>query len=354
LRRWLLVCAAVALVASFAALHGIATTANAVRDRTSVALLEVASARQSLVDADQAAVSSYGSGEVALAGSGELYQRQMGATAQSLARVAEVNEAGNGGSRIVQVIEGLLSAYSGSIEQADAHFQQSDGSLLGASQLWYASRLLHMKDGALVQLDALGQAERTALHRQLSTGWMNPALLPLWAVPFVALFVLLLVAQRYLFHRFQRIVNIPLLIATGLLVPMSVGMAYSVVSQHRVHKAGVHLEHVLTDWHKATAATDAAGQRALAELMLHRCHQGVDCGRTVDGVVALLPSKPRGNVPSRHQIQSATAQVNRQLADADETSEFTVVIPAGALCIAVLVVLGLQPRLDEYRYRSRQ
>jgi hypothetical protein len=132
-------------------------------------------------------------------------------------------------------------------------------------------------------------------------------------------------------------------------------MAYSVVSQHRVHRAGGRLEQVLADWHKQTAASDAAGQRALASQLLRNCQHGVTCGRTVDGVVAMLPSATSAStVESQQQLRKATAQVTRELATADETAVLTVVVPTGLLSIAVLAMVGLQPRLDEYRYRSRQ
>ncbi len=355
LRRWLLICSALALIISFAGLHAISTTANTVRTRTAAALIEAASARQSLVDADQAAIGNYRSGTVAVAGPGELYQRQVGAAGQSLARVAEVNQAGNSGSRILQVVEGLVAVYTGAIGQADAHYRPGPHELLGAAEVWNASRLLHMKDGALAQLDALRQVERSALHRQLSTVWMTWAVLPLWVIPFLALFVLLIFTQRCVFRQFQRIMNIPLIIATALLGVLIVGMAYSMASQREVHDTSNRLESLLTDWHNQTAAIDSAGQRALARLMLQRCERGVNCGRTVDGVLATLPqSKPLPTAKSQRHLQQEISVTTERLADADVVADLTVLIPAGVLCIAVLAAFGLQPRLDEYRYRSRQ
>jgi hypothetical protein len=317
-------------------------------------LIEAASARQSLVDADRAAITSYRGDTVALAGPGELYQRQVGAAGQSLARVAEVNAAGNSGSRILQVVEGLVSVYTGAIGQADAYSRPSIG-LLGAADVWNASRLLHMKDGALAQLDALRRVERSALHRQLSTVWMSWALLPLWVLPFLVLLVLLVFTQRYLFQQFRRMANIPLIIATLLLGLLTYGMVYSTVSQRHVHHDSARLETLLTDWHTQTAKIDASGQRALAGLMLEQCHPRVNCGRTVDGVLATLP--PTQQIPTaknQRRLQNKISAATGRLTDADVIADLTVLIPAGLLSIAVLVVFGLQSRVDEYRYRSRR
>src|SRR5947207_1718627 len=87
----------------------------------------------------------------------------------------------------------------------------SVAAFVGATDLWYASRLLHAPDdGILAQLGTLGKLQSDALAEQLSSGWLNPWTTLVWALPIAVLLALLWVAQVFLKRRFRRMLNFPL------------------------------------------------------------------------------------------------------------------------------------------------
>jgi len=354
LRAGLLAATIAVLITSLSAFVGVQLVVDEVSIRTAPAVLEVVAARAALVRADSAAVTSFETGQVQLIGPGEQYQNEIALASQSLAQVAEHNAAGATGSSTLQLVEGLLVAYTGLIEQADVHFRQDDATALGVADLWYASRLLHQpKDGILAQLNGLQEAQHTVLQNQLSDGWMHPATVLVWVVPIVVLAGLLCLTQVFLKRRFQRLLNAPLLAASVLLLVLAAGTSYALVlSQDRSGDGGDTLNQVLQEWQAQTDATDASGQHALADVVQVQCG-GTDggCGDTVTGFVARLAASP-GNEAKDWQAISKTKKVNEELLSADQSGILEFAIPGAALGIAALVLLGLQPRIDEYRYRS--
>src|SRR6185437_890203 len=191
-------------------------TVETVRINTAPAILEVRAAQEALVNANNAAISTFQSDEVRLSGPGLQHQNQFTFANQSLIQVAEHNVAGPRGSQRIQLLEGLLESYSGSIGQAHAHF----GTALGTADLWYASRLLH--DPILVELDELLEDQTYALNDQIGSSSMTIVTLLIWTVPIVVLFVLLVMTQVYLKRRFRRAVNPLLLLATVVLIGFSI------------------------------------------------------------------------------------------------------------------------------------
>ncbi|MFD5244100.1 hypothetical protein ACFWIW_06140 [Amycolatopsis sp. NPDC058340] len=351
LRTALLALTLAVLVVSLWAFQNVQNTAETVRDRTAQAVLEVTAARAALVAADAAAIASFASGEAKLAGPGQEYSNQLALASQSLARVAEFNQAGEAGGNALQVIESQVAAYSGSIGQADVHFRQPDAAVLGAVDLWHASRLLHASGGVLEELQALQGRQREALDRQLSATGMSLAMLPLWLLPVLALLALLVFTQLYLRKRFRRVANVPLLVATVLIAAIGVALVFTLVSRGRLDSVGERLDGVAAARSQQIQAADDAGQRRLAELLTGYCDEEQGCGVTVD---EFLARTRQATTVATDNTRVATAGAKAVAADASAAAESggrEFLIPAGTLLAGGLVLLGLHARIDEYRYR---
>lgn len=351
LRAGLLALTLAVLAVSLWAFHSVQNTAETVRDRTSQAVLEVSTARAALVAADAAAVASFASGEAKLAGPGQEYTNQLALASQSLARVAEYNQAGEPGGNALQVVEGQVAAYSGSIGQADVHFRQPDAEVLGAVDLWHASRLLHAPGGVLDELKSLQGKQRDALNAQLSSTGVSLPMLPLWLLPVLALLVLLVVTQLYLRKRFRRVANVPLLAATVLIAAMGVALVFTLVSRNRLESVGERLDGVAEARNAQIQADDDEGQRGLAELLTEFCHEEQGCGVTVDRFRAETGQTTTVATDNTRVVTAGAKAVAADASGAAESGGREVLIPAGTVLAGGLVLLGLYARIDEYRYR---
>lgn len=350
LRAGLLGLTVVALVVSLWAFHNVQDSAETIRDRTSPAVLGVSAARYALVAADAAAIASFASGEAKLAGPGQEYTNQLALASQSLARVAEFNEAGELGAGVLQVVEGQIAAYSGSLGQADVHFRQPDAAVLGAVDLWHASRLLHGPGGALEELESLQGKQRDALGEQLSSTGMSSAMLPLWLLPVLALLALLVFTQVFLKNRFRRKANVPLLFATVLIAAIGVAVVFTLVSQHRLDSVGERLDGVASAREAQIQSADDQGQRRLAELLAGYCDQEQGCGVTVDVFRAGI--RQTATVATDTSAVTAGAKdVAAKAAVAAESGGREFLIPAGTVLAGGLILLGLYARIAEYWYR---
>ncbi|WP_370945409.1 hypothetical protein AB5J62_40920 [Amycolatopsis sp. cg5] len=340
----LLVLAVITFAGSLAAFLGTKSAVAEVRSKSAPAVLEVLAARSALVQADTAAMTSFQTGGAELIGPGELYQSQLALAGQSLAQVAEHNVAGAQGSRTLQLVEGLVSVYSGSIARAAVAFRSS----LGATDLWEGSRLMHSPgSGILAQLDTLVAVQRAALAQQDSTGWLD-GLSPLWwLVPAAMLFVLILCTQWYLARRFRRRINFSLLAATLLLVLACVGMSQTFGAQRQVDAAVAELDTVTTQWQTQTARIAASGRVSLGAIFRERC--GLKCGPTVRA--AALPTSAGPAPTAAERGPAGTKLVNDHLAAAELDEPLGYLGLACLPAMALLIIIGLGRRLDEYWYR---
>jgi hypothetical protein len=356
LRAALLGTTLLALVSSWYAFDNVQDTIDTVRDRTAPALLEAAAARSALAEADSLAINSFSTGEAQLVGPGDRYQNRIAVASQSIAQVAEDNTLGEAGSKQLRVVAGLVVAYTGWIEQADAHYRQGGGTTeLAAVDLWYASRLLHEpKTGVLAQFEQLVQAQQDALRGQLddsSTTFWRAVLV---AVPIVALLVLLVVAQHFLRRRFRRAWNLPLLFATVVLAGCGVITVLGVVAQQRVEAAADELRQVTSTWDTRTSANRATAQEELKNLVTKLCAPADGgCGDTVVRFVSDLRSTGTPDTVTDKDLTDAAKHVNDSVAAADDYADLEALIPIGAGLILLSVLLGLHPRIQEYRYEPR-
>ncbi|MBB4741351.1 hypothetical protein BJY16_004810 [Actinoplanes octamycinicus] len=320
--------------------QGTRATAERVGSHSVPSIQHVLAAHAALVEADQAAVASFRSGAVGLTGPGERYQNQIALAGQSLTQLAVDSVAGAGVGQSIQLVQGQLAAYSGLIEQADAHFRKDPASVLAVADLWYASRLLHMPDGILDQLDDLLAVEQRTLDRQLTTGRMAPGWVAVWIVPVTVLLGLLLATQVFLSRRFRRTFNPPLIAATLAVLALAAGMSFDFAARGELtatRQAGTTLVGV---WHARIDAADQRGQKMLGEAVAKACRGA--CG---DMVVAKAAAEP----PAEEALTARIKDVDGHAAAATATTGRLLLLLLAALIAMALVPLGLYPRINEYR-----
>jgi hypothetical protein len=338
--------------------YGAFRSAQTVARSGSQAVSGVGDARRALVEADREAVSAFGAGDVRLAGPGDDYLGQITLAGQSLERVAEANQAGTDGSETLRLVDGLLSTYSGMVELAHAAYA-SNQPKLGDADVWYASHFMHdAHTGVLATLNVLEQRESDALRAQADRAWNRPWTVLVWAVPALGLLAGLVVAQLYLSRRFRRTLNVSLLAASVVLVAAIVaGGLFALAADHGVSTALRGAEQARVDRTAQTDAADVVGQRALGALMRARCPTDAGaCGVTVAAFEAGLGDLgPPGRAPlpvgSAVPVDAQVVEANTDpdLARADLVGGSLV---AGcAAVVALLVLIGLWQRIDEYRYQ---
>ncbi|MGW4401655.1 hypothetical protein ACWEHA_40680 [Amycolatopsis nivea] len=348
IRAVLLAGTVLALVTSYLAVSGVVRTADRISSATSRAILEVAAARDALVSADAAAIASFASGEAKLAGPGQEYENRMAAASQSLARVAEFNQADTG-TGTLQTVEGLVASYSGAMGQADAHFRQPGGELVGLADLWYASLLLHGRDNVLDLLGELQKDERAALDTQISGTRMSAGPLILWLLPPIVLLALLVSAQVFLRQRFRRRLNLPLLGATVLGLGVIAGLLLAAALAGRLDTVRSNVDQAVVVREKSIEAANADGHARLATLLYQRCGPP-GCGSTVDDFRRKALSASTA-APAQNAITSAARAVTSAGTAATESGGLSVLVPAALILAGALTVAGLYRRIDEYRYR---
>ncbi|VVJ21452.1 Integral membrane protein [Amycolatopsis camponoti] len=354
LRLGLVAGSALVLMSALATFIGVRASIAEVRERTAPAVLEVSLAKEALVAAHDAAVTAFDRRQVRLTGPSEQYEDEIALASQQLAQVAEHNAAGEEGSQTLRLIEGLLPAYNGFIGQADAHFRQDNGGPLAASNLQSASDLLTAKEnGILARLDTLAAAQRAALEKQLGTDWLDPAITLLWALPLLLTLALLVWAQRFLARRFRRTVNSALFAATAALVLLGIGTALLLGIQSGARDSGAALGHTVDARSAATTATAGHAQWTLAQVLVASCGPGgvAACGYTVAAAAAATPAPP-AVPPAAPADVDESALLGPGLTEPGWNGLLGYGIPVLAAGIGMLVVGGLQPRLDEYRFRG--
>nr|QLK00753.1 hypothetical protein HZU44_12585 [Micromonospora carbonacea] len=357
---WALLAAnAVALAGCLTVFLGVHRTTDDAYDRSVPAILAVYDTQVALREAHGAAVASFAACTRLLAGPGEDYQNQIARAGQHLAEVAEDNAAGDDGSRDIQVVEASLVTYTGLIERAHAHFAQAGGRALGTAALRDASSLL---EEILDRLDLLRGKQVAALDRQVDGTWTGPATILLWLLPVLVLGGLLVATQLFLRRRFRRVLNAPLLLATLAVVAMGGTTAMSLRSTDQLADARAEMGRAAEA--RAEQLTSLVGRDAerLAAL-LSAAYAPSPCLATATpvGPPGAAPPTPGDGQAAPGDGQALPAgnawkhgqEATRLAAGAANSHGGEIVLLAASLLAAALVVFGLLPRLEEYRYRQR-
>jgi hypothetical protein len=307
----LTVTAAGALLMAYAGVH---RSSAPLRIDSASAMLDVTAAQTALVLANSAAQDSLRTGRGELVGTGTAYRTQIMVANNSLARTAQSNVAGESGRRALQTVVGLITAYTGWIEQASR--SQAD-SRLRTAYLHYADRMLTRSDsGILARLDALQAEQRRTVDRQTAFDWPLRLGWVATGVLFLTLAGLLIETQRFVRRHFRRRVNPWLLSATLVVLAVVPLTVFTAQSQSDMNRTREHLARTVSAWQRAESSpTEVAA---------------------VGGT-----------------IKSTAKEVSTQMRNTGWRADLAGWTPVLGLLLAALIVRGLQPRITEYRYESR-
>jgi hypothetical protein len=334
LRTVLLALTVLVLATSFTVFEGVHQTTTSAAGRTIPAIMAVSAAAQALAEADGAAVHSFSSGEVLITGPGGGYQAQTSLAGQNLEQLAETSEAGDQASQQLLLIDSQLAEYRQLIEQAHADYA-AGSTQLGVVEMIYASQLMH--GSVLPELDKLRTLHLQAIADQASSFWMSFWATLTWLLPILALVLVLGKTLRYLSVRFRRTVNGSLAGAAVLLLLLGGGTLLSLQAETRFGEARAAVEQLARDRTPTFAPTGLVTQ--ISDKLNLQCRAtGTTCGE-----VTTAADHPA-------QVAQATRASERAGA-ATETYGLEFIIPALGLAIGVLVLLGLQNRIQEYRNR---
>jgi len=381
------------LVVAGAVLFGvIATTAErsrsqaaqAVRSQTEPLLVQAATLYSALGDAEATATTTFLTGGLEPPALRTRYRQDLLLASYSLAALTrEVGGSSAAHAALVTITE-QLPVYSGLIETARANNRQ--GFPVGAAYLRQAAGLLN--GTILPQADLVYSAEAKRLSDNYATGTGDAALVVL-ALVIAAALGLLALTQLYVAHVSRRILNVPMLLATVVLIGVSIWAIVGLLGEQsalsRARSQG-------SDSVEVLSATRVMLSRAQGDESLTRVGRGSDETDPVDfaRVINVL-SPPSGLIgeigvlarrtgttsaadrlatkfaafrssPTTPSVanglsddltrQIIAAQGRFKSAAADGTSSLSglsVAIPLLTLLVAGLALIGLRQRLEEYR-----
>jgi hypothetical protein len=367
LRLGLLAAVAVTLVAAFATFEAAHLTIGGTKTNGVPAVLYTLNVRQAIVAANQdAAESFHPQSGVQLSGAGPDYQAQINLASQGLEQVAAVTDANTGGIQTIESVDGQLATYTQLIQQADADYARGQASI-GAAEALHAAQLLPIWEenqvqrtgsakqpagpsGVLIDLRTFQSSEDLAVRNSGSSFWVDDWAVVLWITPAALLLTLLVLAQVYLARRFRRWNNVPLMAATVLLIALAASSAVLLRADSRFAAAQQELTQAVRYQVAEIQASYHEGQQDVLALLPAQCTGRVGCGPTVAAFRAHIG--PRLKPAATHQAAIAAGAVNDDLAQASATDGLLYLIPAGAVAIGALILLGLQPRINEYRHQS--
>lgn len=366
LRRMRATMAILALVTGVAAglvtiqQHAVVASAGG---HTAIAVMQAYAAYQALADANNQALHTIPAG----LGPVGTYQDDIAGAEQNLERVAENNTAGAAGTDRLQLIEGLLPAYTGLVEQADAQFHAQSPTIAGDEDLWEAADLMLgqiLTDGPQdsaagpVEMDSLTDlesAEQATLTWQQSSPWMSPWLGALWLVPAIALLLTLAATQRLLYRRSRRMLNKYLTMAGAATIALCVVASHVITAEHSFGAASGPLEMVVSLQKVRAAEADQDEATALSNL-IGRCDSQCSAQQTAKNLVSRqttgLPPPPPGPVSPR-DITKYQGSYAQDVAAAEAGYGVSLALIAFLTAVLLLLIpLGLWRYLDEYRYRQ--
>lgn len=305
-RLALVVLAVLTAAALFEAFQGVHADARPLRTADAPGVLAVDTAMDALQRAQQDVEAVTGNaGATGQAFGSPTFHTRVGVASQSLARAAAADVTGAQGRLSIQTVSGLIQTYSGWVEDASA---QPPGSLLRTAFLSFARTMLGEAGDTTPGADAtiLGRLRDLQARQQEQVRHhsdFGPLLWALWSLAVLlalALLALLGETARFSSRRFRRRWNLPLL-AAGLLVAGGVAtlVAFTVLTHTALHDA----------------------RQALAPAL------------------------------ERDDIATTGAYATRRLAGTGFRAAAADWIAVGGLLLVALALLGLQPRISEYRVR---
>ena len=312
---------------------------DTIRDRIARSSQLVVLAKEEFVKADNAAIDSFASGTALMSGPGVEYENAISTAGRRLAQLAELNAAGDVAMAQIQVTQGLLVTYLGLMAQADAHFRGGADATLAVAYLRYASGLLHKE--ILGQLDYLQDREELAYHDQVAVGPGSLLVQLLWLVPIVLLLAGAVWTQVFLARRFRRTFSVPLVAATVLVLVLAVFSASNLTAGGDLRSAGESRLAYVRASNQYVAELGRAQRASFAGLVRAQCSSCVD-DSAVDS----------GATQTRQDMSARWVQFSERLAAIATGGGFTVNVVL-VVIVFVLLLVGIHPRIEEYRYQSR-
>ncbi len=363
----------------------------------------------SLSDADTTAAASFLQGRVESAALRSRYQGDLNRAAAGVAAAARDAGSDPAVAASLERLSTDLPVYAGIVQEANfnerqAFYPVAAAYLAEANNLMRSSILPAAAQVYGTEVDRLGGDQSTAV---------SPWLVALAALALVALLVSLVVAQRRLSRHFHRIWNVALASATAIVLVVGVWFAVALASQDSGVKAAqangsqpvsaftearilalrvqaddeltlltrdsdpsyqsdytstaAALGHLLSSAGTATGSGSSFEAARLAQakaafgsyMMLHRQIRAFDNLGDLAGAVTLASGS------GTHQLPAVSSQLNGILSGGIDGSQATFVsgtsgaasdlnaltwgLLIGGLFVAVLVLIGFQPRIAEYR-----
>jgi hypothetical protein len=370
-RRWLLALTAGLVVSTVLTTAGANLAfrrahdaGHAAQDHAVPAVLALSTAHDALVTADRAA-----SAGLASAGSGDDYGDAVAIARQNLAQAGDDLDERDGSRERLEKVEALLTSGSGALEQAAASARTGEPTLAATADLWYASLLLHGRqgrparpsdsdDGVLYQLEDLRTTQQAALDAKIGDGSSLVTGTLVWAVPALVLLALLLVTQRFLSRRLRRTFNVPLVLATLALV-LGAALLHAHLTELRADLDTMRtaLDRRTERQADATRQVDAAGQTGLrGRLDGLGCGVGSGgCGWTAREWDRHRPAAvPANQAPIQPDDGAADTRVAVEYAGrAGRSPDPLYAVALTGTALLALVLAGLSRPLGEYRFRVR-
>lgn len=303
--------------------------AGAVRQRTAPAVLKAVSASTALTGAHLAALDSLNSPVFDVVGTNEEYRTQVSAAVQNISQIADRRITPADGGRELSTVAALVSAYTQAIDQA---VRYAENPALRAAWLSSAETLLSRPEtGLLDQLAQLQRAqgdeldERSVLDGERRARWL------LTGVALAALLVALSVVQWQLSRRFPPRLN-PWLLAAGAVLLGAAGLlGQGMATQNRLDVVREELLTPLVTEARCTGTLVTPTGSA----------PRVDCPRATPSLAGL-----------RDRTAQYGARVNQELAATTAWARAGFVLPVSGGSALLLVGVGLQRHIRQYRFRS--
>jgi hypothetical protein len=363
--------------------HSRAHAAEAARSETEPLLVQAVNLYAGLSDANATATTTFLRGGLEPPARRARYLRDLRFASASRAALTQ----GIGAAADTRVAAGTISEqlpiYSGLVEAARANNRQ--GLPVGAAYLRQASTLL---TGAILPAaNHLYASEASALNADYGSGTGTAVLVVLAVIMLLAL-ALLVASQRYLAQISRRILNVPMVLATALLVGIAawtlIGSideqnalaaahrdsdAVEVLSASRVLLSRAQSDESLTlvgrgsdavapiDLRRVTRAlVPPSGLITEAETVGARIGVGQPDGRLARELVSFVRAPTSTSAADRLNAaldrETAAAQADFARDSADSTSSLSglaVAIPVLTFVAAALALAGIRQRLEEYR-----
>jgi hypothetical protein len=200
--------------------------AQAVATQTEPLLVQAVNLYASLSDANATAATTFLKGGLEQPAQRQRDLRDLQAASAALATLTRQIGSSPGTFQSISTITSELPVYSGLVESARANNRQ--GLPVGAAYLRQASNLL--SQSILPAANQLYTTEATRLNDDYRSGTSTAALVAFLSVAVLSL-ALLLLAQRYLTQISNRRLNIPIVVATLLVLALSVWGFLSLLSE---------------------------------------------------------------------------------------------------------------------------